>query len=77
MASRYWQSSAEARVKGEALAGEGHSRKAIAKSLRREQSTISREMNCNREGDLGAFAHAAAERLRTVQGALGERPVPG
>ena len=73
MASRYCQVSLEERGKLETLAREGHRRKAIAKSLRREQSTISREMSRNREGDLRASAQAAAERLGTVQGALGGR----
>ena len=73
MASRYCQVSVEERGKFEMLAREGHRRKAVAKSLRREQSTISREMSRNREGDLRASAQAAAERLGTVQGALGGR----
>ena len=78
MTSRYRQLSAEERVKIETLAGEGHSRKAIAKRLGRAQSTISREMSRNREGDqpygaarAEAFAagrrRAASERPRRLQ----------
>ena len=78
MRSRYRHLSAEERVKIETLAGEGHSRKAIAKRLGRAQSTISREMSRNREGErpygaarAQAFAagrrQAASERPRRLQ----------
>ena len=78
MASRCRQLSAEERVKIKTLARADHSRKAIAKRLGRVQSTISREMSRNGEGDrpyravwAQAFAagcrQAASEHPRKLQ----------
>ena len=72
--AKYRQLSAEERLKIETLAGEGHSGKSIARILGRSQSTISRELGRNREGDQAygaARAHALATGRRQ---AAAERP---
>ena len=74
MAKGYRQLSAEERVKIETLAAEGHSRKSIARSLGRAQSTISREMGRNREGEQPYGAARAQAFAAGRRQAASERP---
>ena len=62
--AKYRRLSAEEQVKMETLAGEGHSGKSIARILGRSQSTISRELGRNREGDQ-PYGATRAEALAT------------
>lgn len=77
MARRCRQVSAEERVKIETLAAEGHSRNSISRCLVYAQSTISREIERNRnEGQpyeaarAQAFAQTGDDRLGVLQGVL-------
>ena len=66
--------SAEERVKIETLAAEGHSGNAIGRCLGCAQSTISRELGRNREGD-EPYGAARAQTLAAGRGqAASERP---
>lgn len=74
MPRTYRQLSAEERVKIETLAQEGHSGKAIARKLGRSQSTISRELGRNREGDEPYGAARAQAFAAGRRQAASERP---